>query len=51
MISLRHLLVTPCAAIAETLCGLDQVMPRNIADGHLPLELHVSVADTIWNHF
>lgn len=51
MISLRHLLVTPFVEIAETLCGLDRVMPRNIADGHLPLELHVSVADTTWNHF
>lgn len=51
MLSLRHLLVKTFAAIADSLCSLNRVMPSNIADSGQPLELRVSVADTTWNHF
>lgn len=51
MVKLNTLFVSFYETVAEFMCGLNQVMPRNITHDHLPLELRVSIADTVWNYF
>lgn len=50
MLLINQLFVKSCATVAEVLCGLTRVMPRNITDEQLPLELQLSIADTVWNY-
>ncbi len=51
MLRLNTLFVSSYETVVEALCGLNQVMPRNITHDQLPLELRVSIADTVWNYF